>query len=203
MSVRDSVLGNRLGRCQLCSKEFIYYFCESIGHKKFCSRACEGKSRRGIPHSEEHNKKLSEARFRLLKKGFKCKYHYGKDHPMFGRTGEKNPNWKGGITTLNRLIRALPEYFAWRDSVYKRDNFTCQDCGSHISNTLEAHHKKAFHSIIQDMLKEFNQFSPIEDKEILVRIAINYKPLWDIKNGETLCLKCHELTESFMQRIKK
>jgi hypothetical protein len=57
---------------------------------------------------------------------------------------------------------------------------------------LEAHHnKKPFFIILEEFLKEYSQFSPIEDKETLARLAITYKPFWDVDNGETLCKKCH------------
>jgi len=33
------------------------------------------------------------------------------------------------------------------------------------------------------------------DKETLVRLAITYEPFWDIDNGETLCIDCHNKTK--------
>ena len=39
----------------------------------------------------------------------------------------------------------------------------------------------------------YSQFSPIEDKEKLVELAVSYQPFWDIANGKTLCYDCHDL----------
>ena len=105
-------------------------------------------------------------------------------------TKENHWNWKGGISTLVELIRNLPEDREWHNLVFKRDNYTCQDCKKR-GVELNAHHKKAFINILRSFLNKYNQFSPIEDKYILTRLAITYKPFWDIDNGETLCEECH------------
>ena len=43
-----------------------------------------------------------------------------------------------------------------------------------IWRNLEAHHKKAFYLILEEFLQQYSQFSPIEDKETLLRLAITY-----------------------------
>lgn len=40
--------------------------------------------------------------------------------------GEKNPNWKGGITPENVKIRTSIETRLWREAVFARDSWTCQ-----------------------------------------------------------------------------
>lgn len=45
--------------------------------------------------------------------------------------------------------------------------------------------------LLQDFLKAYSQFSPIEDKETLIRLAITYKPFWNTNNGMSLCKECH------------
>ncbi len=105
---------------------------------------------------------------------------------------EKHYNWKGGITPLNKKIRGLEESLKWRKYIFERDNHTCQECFLR-GVRLEAHHKKPFKVIFEQFLQEFNQFSPLEDAVILSRIAINYKPFWDLTNGITLCKKCHKV----------
>ncbi len=105
---------------------------------------------------------------------------------------ENNPNYIDGRTLLIKLIRNLAEYKEWRIKVFNRDNYTCQDCGDNKGHNLNAHHEKLFVEIYEEFLKEYDQFSPIEDKETLVRLAIKWKPFWDINNGKTLCKDCHK-----------
>lgn len=83
--------------------------------------------------------------------------------------GSLGSNWKGGITSLQEQIRHSIKYDIWRLGVFIRDNFTCQKC--RIKKVyIEVHHIKPFHQIIKEN---------------------NYKELWDINNGITLCKKCH------------
>lgn len=128
---------------------------------------------RGKILSLEHRRKLSRAR-----KGIYCR--------------ERHPNWKGGLSPLHELIRHSDENKKWIKDVFTRDNYTCQDCGK-AGSYLEAHHKKEFSIILQEFLAQYSQFSPIEDKETLARLAITYSPFWDINNGETLCEDCHKV----------
>jgi len=79
--------------------------------------------------------------------------------------GERNHNWKGGITSENHKIRESIEYRLWREAVFARDNFTCQECRVRGCK-LEAHH-----------IKHFAFFPEL-------RMAID--------NGFTLCKGCHK-----------
>jgi len=96
---------------------------------------------------------------------------------------------------LTLAIRYLSEYNNWRTEVFKRDNYTCQECGQQ-GGYLESHHKKEFHIIFTEFLKIYDQFSPINDKEILRRLARKYNPFWELTNGKTLCQDCHNLTKT-------
>lgn len=87
--------------------------------------------------------------------------------------GEKAPGWKGGITPMNRLIRSSLEYKLWRESVFKRDNYTCQECWQYGGN-LNADH-----------IKPFAYYPEL-------RFAID--------NGRTLCLDCHKKTGNYLNR---
>jgi len=104
--------------------------------------------------------------------------------------GSKSHFWRGGISVLSQLIRHLFGYDNWIEQCFIRDNYRCQECYK-IGGKLEVHHIKPFALILQEFLKEYSQFSPIDDKETLARLAINYKPFWDLSNGKTLCKKCH------------
>jgi 5-methylcytosine-specific restriction endonuclease McrA len=118
---------------------------------------------KGKKLSEKHKRKVSEA----------------------GR-GEKNWNWKGGITPIVERIRKSDKYKKWRQDIYIRDNFTCQRCGIK-STRLEAHHIKSFSKLLQEV-KEYLPLFNLYDG------AIAYTPFWDISNGITLCKECHHKT---------
>ena len=138
----------------------------------------------GKTHNEETKMKM-----RLAKLG-KVTWLTGKKRAPFsedwrrnmGRSGNKHHNWKGGKTPLGMRIRTSFEYRQWRSDVFKRDGYTCQRCGRHGGN-MEAHHIKLF-SIILD---EYN-ITTVEE-------AINNVELWDINNGTTLCVDCHNQTK--------
>jgi hypothetical protein len=82
--------------------------------------------------------------------------------------GKNHWNWKGGITENYREIRNKIEYKEWRNSVFKRDEYTCQDCGK-TGCYLEAHH-----------INPVSKF---------------FKLKYDVLNGRTLCLECHNKTK--------
>ena len=165
--------------CKQCSKEFEIRPCEN--YRKFCSKKCVDSSRVGkkrTPFTDEHKRKIGTAN-----KGN-------------GRWGEESNHWKGGISPLVAIFRTLEEYNEWRIICLERDWFKCQDCNSKIK--LEVHHIKSFTILVREFLEIYNQFSHIEDREILTRLAIKYEPFWDIENGKTLCAKCHKS----LRRIK-
>ena len=78
--------------------------------------------------------------------------------------GQNNPCWRGGITSINKLIRGSLEYEEWRKFCMERDLYTCQDCGQ-VGGMLHVDHIKPF--------------------------ALYSELRLDINNGRTLCIKCH------------
>jgi hypothetical protein len=114
-----------------------------------------------------------------------CKKH--------SKLGERNGRYIDGRTPLRNLIRNSILGKQWALDVFKKDNFTCQKCGKkkEISGSLNPHHKKHFSVILSEFLNFYSQFSPIEDKEILVRLAESWPDFWDVNNGQTLCDCCH------------
>lgn len=73
-------------------------------------------------------------------------------------------NWKGGLTKENKLIRNSNEFKSWRNKVFKKDNYVCQSCEK--KRDLNAHHLWSF---------------------------ANYPEYrFEVWNGQTLCVNCHE-----------
>jgi len=116
--------------------------------------------------------------------------------------GKNHWNWQGGISSLYEVIRHLPEYKQWRFEVFKRDIFTCQEC-NYKGKKIESHHKESFSYIYNDFLKLYDQFSPIDDKKSLVKLAKKYKPFWEVSNGQTLCKPCHNVKTKEHKNAKK
>lgn len=100
-------------------------------------------------------------------------------------SGINNPNYQGGITPFNLVIRSCSYYIKWRTQVFIRDNFTCQDCGNNKGGNLEAHHIKSLSKILKN-----NKITNLEE-------AIHCKELWNIDNGKTLCIDCHKKTDTY------
>ena len=90
--------------------------------------------------------------------------------------GEKNPMWKGGVTSINKKIRTSVEYKLWRKSVFERDNFTCVWC---LRRGVKIH---------ADHIKPFAYYPEL-------RFAID--------NGRTLCVECHKKTDTYGGRGNK
>ena len=109
--------------------------------------------------SDDHRKHLSEMRT-------------GKRHSVKTRLflstlnrGKKNWNWNPNRSDGDRAKRnrEYVEYNFWREDVFKRDEYTCQNCMK--GGKLCAHHIESF--------------------------ADNIELRIDLSNGITLCKKCH------------
>ena len=91
--------------------------------------------------------------------------------------------------SFSNAIRRLAEYSEWRLSILERDSHKCLRCQS--KEELHVDHIVSLRTLIKKFLSECNQFSPIEDKETLIRLVRKWKPFWEIENGRTLCFTCH------------
>jgi len=185
-----------------CNKTFSVV---ASSKRKYCSQKCywaDKKSRGLIPPSRK-GAKLTIKHKQILSKYNKGRIHndtmrkkssiakLGKNNPMYGKIGDKHPNWVGNkIKHFDKRIRHCSLYIQWRSNIFQRDGWICQTCGVR-GGKLQVHHIKSFAEILQNNhIKTFEQ-------------AINCKELWNLDNGITLCEDCHKLTQSYKQRIIK
>jgi hypothetical protein len=180
--------------CKFCNK--IFYVCKSkiVGNEptKYCSRTCwmsVHKTGKYVKICLGCSKEFYVNFARINTAKF-CSYKCMNKHNGKIYMGENHPRWTG-LTPIYQLIRNNELSMGWRNEVFKRDNYICQECKNSNGGNLNAHHIKSFNSILREFLNIYNQFSPIEDTDILLRLAERYEPFWDIKNGETLCENCH------------
>jgi hypothetical protein len=157
--------------CITCNKKF-----ESCNYerKKYCSRECyDNRPKKfktyicafcGMKFNRKLNGKTNNKFCSIKCMRDSRSVNYKDWSNCHNQGGENNPSWAGGKTPLLKKQRASKEYSEWRDKIFKRDNYTCQDCK--IKNVkLNAHHKEGF---------------------------AKYENLrFDINNGITLCEKCH------------
>ena len=191
-------------RCIYCGKEYTGKR-SKIKKQKYCSRECLHSAKSG-KNSHFWDGGLKTKICVVCKSKYKIKKSFDDRRSTCSkkcmgilRKGENNHRWKGGISPLRDMIRGLSEARQWRKKVFERDNYTCQDCGVRskqgVKVYLEAHHVKSFAELLAEFLQEYNQFSPFEDKDTLVRLAMKWQPFWEISNGKTLCKTCHNLTK--------
>lgn len=109
--------------------------------------------------SESKKNKISNVKGKHYKLSEKTKKRMSES-----RKGNKSYLWQGGITLINYAIRNSRKYKKWRDKVFKRDDWTCQECSKESGN-FQVHHIKPF--------------------------STHPKLRFNMSNGITLCKKCH------------
>lgn len=162
----------------MCKKDIIAKNSSFVKpNRRFCSHSCRTIwQNKNVPQSE-HQRKMTSERYRALFKG-KTKSIEHRLKLRKSQLGSKSHFWKGGLTDKNRKLRNSMFTRNWRNEVYKRDNWTCQQCKARSSAgnavKLSAHHIKPW-------------FSHPETR-------------FDVNNGVTLCVGCHKKTDSFASK---
>jgi len=152
----------------------------SSKRRKFCSKECYHNFLKGRKLPEKTKKKMSDSQKRINNRP-----------PVMEK--ENHPQWKGGITSETTKIRRSKQYREWRKKILKRDNYTCQNCGAtDKEKILHADHIKPFAYLI-------NQIRDIYGNIIIEQIN-EFKELWDLNNGRTLCIDCHRKTKCYKNR---
>lgn len=94
-----------------------------------------------------------------------------------GQKGERGSGWKGGMTPINKIIRASSKYKKWRIAIFERDDYTCVSC------------KQRGGKLNADHIKPFSLFP-----------ELRFEP----SNGRTLCFDCHKKqTHTVLGRRKR
>ena len=183
--------------CESCNNEFFvkpYRF--SVA--RYCSYACYGISCRGIVPKSAFKKGVRASPETEFKRGNGHPY-YGISSPALGKhwkrtpesikrqadkqrwiarpttRGDKHHNWQGGISPINRRLRNRIEQKLWREAIFVRDEHTCVLCGA--KNTY----------LNADHVKPFALFPEL-------RLSLD--------NGRTLCVPCHEQTDTYKGRTR-
>src|SRR3990167_3138773 len=112
----------------------------------------------GKKRNQETRDKISQANMGRIA------WSKGKKRPEI--SGENNPAWKGGVTSVHTALRHSFEYEEWRKKVFERDLYTCQECGQ-VGGYLHADH-----------IKRFADYPELR---------------FELSNGQTLCIDCHKL----------
>ena len=93
-----------------------------------------------------------------------------------GIRGPDHWNWRGGKRSERKRAMSRDEYIQWRRAVFERDNYTCQFCGV---RGCELH---------ADHIKPWAEFPDLR---------------YEISNGRSLCVACHQTTPSFPKQFAK
>ena len=170
------------------------------GHGLFCTRSCAGKARQDKnwqnPEYRQHMKDVHKGNIPtnledLIKAskeshGYRDKqlgkvaWNKGKKMPEIA--GENNYRWIKDRTLVmeKHRLRGTLEWKNWRESVFKRDDYTCQECRQY-SGYLEPNH--------------------------IIPLRSSMKRIFDVNNGITLCRPCHVKTiwkeEQFFEKYSQ
>lgn len=87
----------------------------------------------------------------------------------------------GRKSVLSSGIKGRREYKEWRNSVFKRDGYSCVLCGDKRGNNLEADHIIPFSYLVHE----------------LILGAMTYEELFTLEVGRTLCEACHKKTNTW------
>lgn len=139
-------------------------------------------SNKGKHFTKEHVYKIIEAK---RKNG--SLYHTPERTKKIQSARKKHYDTVGRRSTLVDRLKRTKKYQSWRKVVFERDNYTCVFC-SKRGGKLHCDHviQKAIY--LKACQYDYNK-------------CMKYAPLWDIKNGRTLCYKCHKGTTTYGKNV--
>lgn len=87
--------------------------------------------------------------------------------------GENNPRWNSDLTTEDRETgRNYPDYKEWRESVFQRDNYTCQVTGK--KGRLVVHHIYSYDKYKELRLELDNGITVLEEVHLQFHSIYGY-----------------------------
>jgi len=170
--------------------------------RRFCSTICASKNlighkfNLGRKQTQEEKNKHSIALKGKIPKNLEMLHKQPvsdetRNKKRIAQTGELGSNWKGGITSLVKLIRRCFKYRQWVSDIFTRDDYTCQECGVKGGTIHADHFPKTFSNIFHE-----NNIKSLEE-------ALNCEEFWNINNGRTLCKPCHMKTDTWGAKKQK
>ena len=133
----------------------------------------------GKKFSKERRKKISDAlKGKKFSKEHKRRLSIAQKKRLI--ESKNHPNWQGGITPINQKIKNSEKYKLWRETIFKRDNYTCIWCGAKSGKGKRVY-------LQADHIKPFSLYPEL-------RFAID--------NGRTLCRDCHKNTDTYAGKIR-
>lgn len=169
-------------KCPNCNKTFKLD--KKNPATKYCCHQCSVVHLlKGKPKSREHIEKMKKnsAKYWLGKKQTSKHILKAISGLKIYQSGEKHWNWKGGITPILKTWRYKSWYKQWRDSIFERDNYTCQICGIR-GGRLQAHHFINFSTLVKN--KDLGM-------------------LKNIDNGISYCISCHQNKDEYAKRFRE
>lgn len=145
--------------CKHCGIEFAV--AHDRPNKQYCSHKCSTDAKWLQPIPCRQCGQLFQLGSGKIFCSINCYNDWQREHP---RLGPEIHNWKGGSVGKNQVERRRFAYREWREAVFARDNWTCQDCGER-GVYLHAHHMFTF--------AEYPEHR------------------YEVWNGITLCRSCH------------
>lgn len=161
-------------KCLFCKDKF-YTYPSRINHI-YCSVKCKDLGQRKNKNlkcficNKEYYRPISQVKWRGSST---CSVKCRGEMQTIKFSGENSRVWKGGVSDPMRRIRSSKKFREWRELVFKRDNYECQDCGNKNVD-LHPHH-----------IKPFILFPELR---------------FELSNGITLCPICHKKEDNLNRK---